>query len=132
MNSFRLLRPEEVLYQWDELAAVLAPAVLSCAGELVVDDLRDAILGGRMFAFYDGSFALVCHFEIHPRKVALAIDYGAGVVTARSDIAEVLTAFGKSGGADTVRTYCRNPAMTRYYRRWFGLKPIYTVLEKPL
>jgi hypothetical protein len=132
MSEFRLLMPHEVIDRWESLRGFLAPAVEYAGGELAVDDIRSMVLAGRMFVFADDAFAVTCQFEQYPRSTAMFVGFGGGKVPERGDVAEKLTAFAHKGGAASVRTYCKNPAMTRYYRRWFGLTPTYTVLEKQL
>jgi hypothetical protein len=62
----------------------------------------------------------------------MVVGFGAGCVRHHSHIAETLRDFAKRGGAAAIQTYCKNPAMVRYYRRWFKLEPVYTVLETTL
>lgn len=132
MNTFRLLMPHEVVERWPQLREFLAPAVEYAGEELEVDDIRSMVLAGQMFVFADDAFAVTCQFERYPRSTAMFIGFGGGKVPDRDDVAKNLIDFAHKGGASSIRTYCKNPAMTRYYRRWFGLTPTYTVLEKPL
>ena len=132
MTPFKLLMPHEVIQHWDHLSALLAPAITPCDSEISADDIRSLVLSGRMFVFATDTFALTCEFVVYPRKTVMNVAFGGGSVDDRPGIAETLTDFAKRGGASAIWTYCKNPAMTRYYRRWFGLEPIYTVLEKQL
>lgn len=124
--------PHEVIQQWDRLRVLLMPAVDAGTGELLVDDIRELVISGRMFIFASDGFALACEFINYPRKTVLNVSFGGGRVGAREAVGDVLCDFALRGGASSIQTYCKNPAMTRYYRRWFGLDPIYTVLEKQL
>ncbi len=101
-------------------------------GELEVDDILARALEGRMFVCADDDFAVTIEFIHYPRKVVMIIGFGGGAVPDRERVAETLRAIALHAGATSVQTYCKNPAMVRYYRRWFGLKPLYTVLEKSL
>lgn len=136
--TFRLLRPDEVLTHWEVLRDLLDKAVHEGRGEVDVDDLRDLVLGGRMFIFAaleDGSpvFALTAEFMLYPRKNVLLVGFGAGVVNSLlPEVWSALSAFAARGGATTIQTYVKNPAMVRYHRRFFDAAPAYTVLEKQL
>ena len=69
----------------------------------------------------------------YPRKAVLIAGYGAGKVPQHQNVFDVLAQAAKHMGASSIQTYCRNPAMQRYYRRWFGgAEQTYTVLEKQL
>ena len=132
MNEFRLIHRSELPAMWPVLSELLKPAVEMGRGELVVDDILGRALEGRMFVFSDGNFALTTEFMHYPRKTVMIVGFGGGKVPERNHVAEVLIAAAKVGGASSIQTYCKNPAMTLYYRRWFQLDPVYTVLEKQL
>jgi hypothetical protein len=132
MTIFRLIPRSELPSRWPRLAELLASAVAMGNGELVVDDILDRALEGRMFIFADDDFAVTTEFIRYPRKTVMVVGFGAGKVPDRKHVAATLTAAAKTVGAASIQTYCKNPAMARYYRRWFGLKPLYTVLETPL
>lgn len=124
--------PHEVVERWPQLREFLASAVEYAGKELEVDDIRSMVLAGQMFVFADDAFAVTTRFMIYPRATTMLIGFGGGKVPDRGDVAEKLIAFAKKGGATRIETFCKNPAMTRYYRRWFGLTPTYTVLDKSL
>ena len=133
MTSFRLLRPEEVLARWPELSVRLSAAVERGHGECEVDDIRRAVLAGLMFVFADDQFALTCEFTNYPRKTVMVVGFGSGKVTDRDHMLQTLDTFARTGGASSIRTFCREPSMVRYYQRFFtGVAPIYSVLERPL
>ena len=133
MNAFRLLRPEEVMSDWPRLSALLSHAVDQCYGEVETDDIRKMVLAGLMFVFASDSFALTCEFKTYPKKTIMVVGFGAGKVSDRTHVLATLDNFAKVGGASSIRTYCKNPAMVRYYQRFFtDVSPIYTVLERPL
>lgn len=132
MSEFRLIPRAELPSRWRRLSELLAPAVAMGNGELEVDDILDRALEGRMFVFADDDFAVTTEFIHCPRKTTMVVGFGAGRVPDRAHVAETLIAAARKIGATSIQTYCKNPAMVRYYRRWFGLNPIYTVLEMPL
>ena len=132
MDNFKLLMPHEVLNDWPRLRTLLSPAVDAGGGELSVDDIRQLVLSGRMFLFASALFAVAVEFVVYPKKTVMNIAYGGGRHTDRDNVDATLVAFAKQGGAESIQSHCTNPAMTRYYRRWFKLAPIYTVLEKQL
>ena len=132
MTAFKLLRPEEVIARWDDLAKLLDQAVQMGNGELHVEDILKLVLSGRMYVFASDDFAVTVEFVTYPQKTTMVVGFGAGKVPERGDVADVLTEFARRAGASSIQTYCRNPAMIRYYRRWFQLEPTYTVLEKSL
>jgi len=131
-STLRLLRPEEVIERWPELSRLLDAAVKEGKGEVEVDDLRQLVLGGRMFIFATESFALTCEFVTYPRKMVMVAGFGAGHVDNHADVLRTLEAFARQAGASSIQTYCRNPAMVRYYKRFFDVEPLYAVLEKQL
>lgn len=136
--KLRLLHPDEVLQRWPTLQALLIPAVEQGRGELEVTDIRRKVLGGGMFLFGgfsgdDPCFALTAEFVFYPRKTVLIVGFGAGDMgDSYDDCMEVLAAFARQGGAETIQTYCKNPAMVRYHKKHFGAEVAYTVLEKTL
>lgn len=137
--EFRLLRPEEVVVHWDEIAPLLAKAVAYGSGELEVGDIRKLVLGGRMFIF--GGFdkdkriktAITAEFNTYPRKTVMVIGFGAGLVGEHAnEIYHIVSEFARQGGADSIQTFCKNPAMVRLHQRNFAPEVAYTVLEKQL
>ena len=133
MSEFKLLMPHEVIDQWERLRTMLAPAVDAGRGELDVDDIRYLVLQGRMFIHASDTFAVTTEFTRYPRLHVMLVGFGGGDTQGKDDeIGPVLIDFARRGGASVIRTYCKNQAMVRYYRRWFQLDPVYTVLEKTL
>lgn len=132
MSTFTLQRPEQVLSEWSRLRELLLPAVKEGRGEVGVDDIKSLVLSGRMFVFASDTFAVTCEFIMYPKKTVMVVGFGAGKVPDRHVVETTLINFARSAGATAIQTYCKNPAMVRYYRRWFHLDPVYTVLEKQL
>lgn len=137
--EFRLLRPEEVVVHWEEIAPLLDKAVSYGNGELEVDDIRKLVLGGRMFIF--GGFnqerklnlAVTTEFSTYPRKTVLVIGFGAGTLGEHAnEVFLKLADFAKQGGATALQTYCKNPAMVRLHQKYYAPDVAYTVLEKKL
>lgn len=131
-SDFRLLRPEEVIDRWPELSRRLDAAVQEGKGEVEVDDLRQLVLSGRMFIFATDQFALTCEFVFYPRKTVMIVGFGAGKVSDRLAFVQTIEDFARNAGASSIQTYCRNPAMVRYYKRFLDVDPLYAVLEKQL
>jgi hypothetical protein len=129
---FRLIPRAELPDRWPELSKLLAPAVAMGNGELEVDDILTRALEGRMFVFSDGQFALTCEFVDYPKKTVMVLGFGGGKTANHAHIIATMDAVAKQRGATAIQTYCKNPAMVRYHRRWFQLEPVYTVLEKQL
>lgn len=132
MDEFKLLRIEEVIARWDELAERLQPAIEFCNGELTADDLKKQIIAGQVFVFASNSFALTCSFNFYPQKTVMHVGFGAGKVANRKACVDAISAFAKAAGANSIQTHCRNPAMVRYYKMFLDVDPSYTVLEKQI
>lgn len=132
MSVFRLIPRVELPSRWERLRDLLLPAVAMGNGELEADDILERAMEGRMFVFADDEFAVTVEFINYPSKTVMVAGFGAGKVPDRAHVAETLIAAARNVGATSIQTYCKNPAMVRYFRRWFGLTPLYTVLERPL
>lgn len=137
--EFRLLRPEEVVIHWEDLRVLLEKAVSQGHGELEVDDIRKLVLGGRMFIFAGFNsgghvnLAVTTEFSTYPRKTVMVIGFGAGRIREHAaDIFYVISDFARKGGATSLQTFCKNPAMVRLHQKYYGPDVAYTVLEKQL
>lgn len=137
--KFRLLRPEEVVVHWEEIAPLLDKAVSYGNGELEVDDIRKLVLGGRMFVFAGFNaekhitLAVTAEFNIYPRKMILVVGFGAGTVGEHAnELFMTVADFAKKGGATAIQTFCKNPAMVRLHQKYYAPDVAYTVLEKQL
>lgn len=129
--NFRLVPRSELQSQWPRLRGLLQPAVEQGNGEVDVDDILDLALQGRMFVFADDALAVTVEFMHYPRKTVMLVGFGAGKVRDVRAVRDTLEAAARHMDATSIQTYCQNPAMTRYYRR-FGMEPAYTLLEKTL
>lgn len=129
METFRLIPRHELSSRWPRLAQLLTPAVSEGNGEVEIGDILTRALEGRMFIFADEDFAVTAEMVYYPQKTVMHIGFGGGRVPERRHVAATLKAAARRLGATTIQTWCRNPAMIRYFRRWFGLKPLYIVLE---
>ena len=137
--EFRLLRPEEVVVHWEEIAPLLDKAVSYGNGELEVNDIRKLVLGGRMFIFAGFNadkcidLAVTTEFNTYPRKTVLVVGFGAGKVGEHAaEIFLKVADFARQGGASAIQTYCKNPAMVRLHQKYYDAETAYTVLEKQL
>ena len=132
MKSLQLLRPEEVLYRWDELAPLLQRAVDQGRGEVEVEDIRALVLAGRMFLLATDECAVTCEFLTYPQKTVMVVGFGAGSFD-HDAVIEAVTDLARRGGASSIQTYCRKPSMVRYFRKYFDdVAPAYPVLERKL
>lgn len=131
-STLRLLRPEEVIQRWPDLSRLLDAAVREGKGEVEVEDLLSLVLSGRMFIFATDAFALTCEFVVYPRKTVMIVGFGSGQVGNHRQVLATMETFARQGGASSIQTYCRNPAMVRYYKRFFEIEPLYAVLEREL
>ena len=137
--EFRLLRPEEVVVHWEEIAPLLEMAIAYGTGELEVDDIRRLVLGGRMFIFAGFNqekhikLAVTTEFNTYPRKTVLVLGFGAGQIGEfANEIFLKVADFARQGGATAIQTFCKNPAMVRLHQRYYAPDVAYTVLEKQL
>lgn len=137
--EFRLLRPEEVVVHWEEIAPLLDKAVSYGNGELAVEDIRRLVLGGRMFIFagFDSdkriNLAVTTEFNVYPRKMVMVIGFGAGTLGEHAnEVFLKIADFAKQGGATALQTFCKNPAMVRLHQKYYDPDVAYTVLEKQL
>jgi hypothetical protein len=137
--EFRLLRPEEVVVHWEEIAPLLDKAISYGNGELEVTDIRKLVLGGRMFVFAGFNaekrvkLAVTAEFNIYPRKMILVVGFGAGVIGDQAnEIFMTVADFARKGGATAIQTFCKNPAMVRLHQKYYDPDVAYTVLEKQL
>jgi len=131
MSEFKLLMPHEVITRWDDLSVLLADALAEGGGECAPDDIRSMVLAGRMFVFADDQFAATVEFVTYPRKTVMILGFGAGKIRDLKVVDQVVRDFGRQAGASSIQTYCKNPAMVRYHRR-FNFEPVYAVLETTL
>lgn len=126
---FILLNKEYINTNWDTISVLLKPAVDMSHGEFTLEDIKARALSGRTAIFKDDDFVLTAEFSDYPQYRVMIICFGAGKFRHKKEAVEVLRRFALINGAKKVITYCKNPAMLRYYQRHFGFQKAYDVLE---
>jgi hypothetical protein len=101
-------------------------------GEFTLEDIKARALQGRTAIFKDDDFVLTAEFSDYPQYRVMIICFGAGKFRHKKESVEILRQFALGNGAKKVITYCKNPAMLRYYQRHFGFQKAYDVLETNL
>jgi hypothetical protein len=134
-----VLTPEQVFEQWWQLSELLQPAVDAGYGEMTVTDILERVEKGHMFIAvireHEGEeidVALACEIIKYPRKHVLNVAYLGGkplALTRGKFLYATLEGIAKTVECSMIQGLC-GPAQTRYFRRLFGLKPVYTVLRK--
>ena len=105
---------------WPQIGALIASAIPYGRGEYTLEDIRDGIKCGQMFAVgcvsKDGEveFVVTCSIVTFPRKQVLYVQYGAGRGGVRAK--DALTAAAKTLECDWIETRCRE-SVARLYRR---------------
>ena len=105
---------------WPQIGALVASAMPYGRGEYTLDDIRDGIERGDMFAAglvnerAKVEFVVTCCVAQFPRKKVLYVQYGAGRGGARAK--DALIAAAKTLGCDWIETRCRE-SVARLYRR---------------
>lgn len=128
----KLLNKEEIYNNWSTISSLLQSAVDMSSGEFTIDDIKDRALSGRTAVFFDGEFCLTAEFSDYPQYRVMIVCFGAGKFRNKKEAVEILHHFASINGAKKVITYCKNPAMLRYYQRHFGFQKAYDVLETDL
>ena len=105
---------------WPQIGALVASALPYGRGEYALEDIRDGIARGEMFAIgcVDDraavEFVMTCTVARFPRKQVLYVQYGAGRAGARAR--EALVAAAQTLACDWIETRCRE-SVARLYRR---------------
>ena len=105
---------------WPQIGALVASAIPYGRGEYTLEDIRDGIERGQMFAVGcvndagEIEFVVTCSIATFPRKQVLYVQYGAGRGGVRAK--DALTAAAKTLGCDWIETRCRE-SVARLYRR---------------
>ena len=105
---------------WPQIGALIASAIPYGRGEYTLEDIRDGIERGEMFAIgcVDDlavvEFVMTCTVVRFPRKQVLYVQYGAGRAGARAR--EALVAAAQTLACDWIETRCRE-SVARLYRR---------------
>lgn len=105
---------------WPQIGALIASAIVYGRGEYTLEDIRDGIERGQMFAVGcvseagEVEFVVTCIIASFPRKQVLYIQYGAGRGGVRAK--DAIASAAKSLGCDWIETRCRE-SVARLYRR---------------
>lgn len=129
-----LLDKEDITKHWSLISSILQPAIESSSGEFTIDDIYQRTIAGRTAVFFDeqNKFALTAEFSDYPQYRVMIVCFGAGKFKDKEEAVQLLHDFAVINKARKVITYCKNPAMLRYYQRHFGFKKAYDVLETNL
>lgn len=133
---FKLLTPPQVKAKWTEISKLLNKAVIHGRGELMVDDILDLVLSGKMFVAVtetDDKIVLAIAAEImyYPRKRVLNLAFGAGAVSPMYDeIYEALAKMALILEADAIQCYCRKSVAKLLMKAYDGVEEAYIVVEK--
>lgn len=120
---------------WPQISALLARAMPYGRGEYELDDIRDGIEQGRMFALGIVNeqavveFVVSCVVVIYPHKKVMYVQYGAGRGGARARDAYIAAA--KTLGCDWIETRCRASVARLYQRAGFDTGYQVCILEVP-
>ena len=120
---------------WPQISALIASAIPYGRGEYTLDDIRDGIERGQMFAVGcvnnagEIEFVVTCSIVAFPRKQVLYVQYGAGRGGVRAK--DALTAAAKTLGCDWIETRCRESVARLYRRAGFEIGYSVCILEVP-
>lgn len=120
---------------WPQIGALVASALPYGRGEYALDDIRDGIASGEMFAIgcvddqAGVEFVMTCTVARFPRKQVLYIQYGAGRGGIRAK--DALIAAAKTLGCDWIETRCRDSVARLYRRAGFDIGYSVCILEVP-
>ena len=117
---------------WPQIASLVSKAVPYGRGEYTIDDIRDGIRDGAMFALGVINagiveFVVTATIAQFPRKRVLYVQYGAGRGGKRA--AAALIAAAKTLEADWIETRCRASVATLYRRIGFDTSYQVAILE---
>ena len=118
---------------WPQVGALIASAIVYGRGEYTLDDIRDGIERGQMFAVGcvneagEVEFVVTCTVVTFPRKEVLYIQYGAGRGGVRAK--DALIAAAKTLDCDWIETRCRESVARLYRRAGFDIGYSVCILE---
>ena len=118
---------------WPQIGALIASAIPYGRGEYTLDDIRDGIEVGQMFAVGcvnnagEVEFVVTCSVVAFPRKQVLYVQYGAGRGGVRAK--DSLIAAAKTLGCDWIETRCRESVARLYRRAGFEIGYSVCILE---
>lgn len=119
---------------WPQIAALIERALPYGRGEYTLDDIRDGIRDGEMFAIgvvggVRVEFVATAAVAQFPRKTVLYVQYGAGRGGAR--VREALISAGRTLGCDWIETRTRMAVARLYRRHGFEIGYQVPILEIP-
>lgn len=119
---------------WPQIGAHVAAALPYGRGEYALEDVREGIARGEMFAIGVAAgggveFVATCTVAHYPRKRVLYIQYGAGRGGARAQ--EALIAAARTLACDWIETRCRLSVARLYRRAGFDVGYTVPILEVP-
>lgn len=120
---------------WPQIGALIASAIVYGRGEHTLEDIRDGIECGQMFAVGcvsasgEVEFVVTCTVATFPRKQVLYIQYGAGRGGVRAK--DALIAAAKTLDCDWIETRCRESVARLCRRAGFDTAYSVCILEVP-
>lgn len=105
-------------------------ALAYSGGTHVFEDVRDAILDGRMQLWPAPDGCLVTEIVVYPRKTVLNVFLGGGKLSRLIDMHDDVAAWAKAQGCDAATINGRRGWERVYASR--GWKPVHTCLGKEL
>ena len=121
---------------WPQIGALVASAMPYGRGEYELEDIRDGIESGEMFAIgvvnanAEIEFVITCTIAQFPRKKVLYVQYGAGRGGTRAK--DALVAAAKTLACDWIETRCRESVARIYRRIGFDVGYSVCILEVPV
>ena len=117
---------------WPQISDLISKAMPYGRGEYTIDDIRDGIASGAMFALGVVNagmveFVVTATIAQFPRKRVLYVQYGAGHGGKRAAAALIVAA--KTLEADWIETLCRASVATLYRRIGFDTSYQVAILE---
>ena len=117
---------------WPQISDLISKAMPYGRGEYTIDDIRDGIASGAMFALGVVNagmveFVVTATIAQFPRKRVLYVQYGAGHGGKRAAAALIVAA--KTLEADWIETRCRASVATLHRRIGFDTSYQVAILE---
>lgn len=106
---------------WPQISALTERAMVYGRGEYEIEDIKERIESGQMFAIgrvteqCEVQFVAICAVCKYPRRRVLYVVYGAGTRGAEAE--EALLSAAKALKCDWIETRCRE-SVARLYRRY--------------
>jgi len=119
---------------WPQISDLISKAMPYGRGEYTIDDIRDGIATGGMFALgvvVDSvvQFVVTASLVEYPRKRVIYVQYGAG--RGGTEAFDALKHAAQTLKADWIETRCRASVATLYRRIGFDTAYQVAILETP-